>query len=148
MGFEGANESYDLADFLLQATDQSSDLCAHHPDSFNALNSVNTLSDISSFIAHDNALPLTDKWELLIQTTKLPSSWPARNECIAGLNKAVHLEQTSPSDALAEVVRMDEEAAILNRSCAFMTCLGGTIEDQTLPLTTVATSEEHVFFAA
>ena len=148
MGFEGANESYDLADFLLQATDQSSDLCADQPESFKALNSVNTLSGISSFIAHNDALPAMDKWELLLQTTKLPSSLPARNECIEGLHKMVYLKQTSPAAALTEVVRMDEEASILTRSSAFLACFEGTIEDQTLPLNTGTTSEEHVFFAA
>ena len=142
VGYQGANESYDLADFLLQTTD-----CRSEHINFEALHSMDTLSGISSFIAEDTALPAIEKWDLILKTTLLPSSLPARNACIGGLNAMIMLMETTPEAALLEVMKMDEEAAVLNKP-SFLTHFESLLGDKTLSSHTGAASEEQISFAA
>ena len=141
VGFEGANESYDLADFLMQTTDYPSNSSTAAHVTFEALHSVDTLSGISSFIAQDPALPATEKWHLILKTTLLPSSLVTRNVCIHELNHMVLHKQMTPEDALSEVFGMDEEAADLNKP-------GFAAYSDSASSLSGITAEEQISFAA
>ena len=146
MGFERADECNDLADLLLQTATSCSFSDAGNAlrlADFEPLHSIDTLTSISSFIAQNEELPALEKWNLILKTTLLPSSLPARNDFIKRLNRKVLLVLTTPEAALVEVIDTDEEAAFFNRSCA-LTCFE-SLSDKTH---SASTSEEHMSFAA
>ena len=147
VGCEGANGSYDLADFLMQTTDYPSNSNTAAHVTFEALHSVDALSGISSFIAQDTTLPAREKWDLILRTTLLPSSLVARNDCILELNDMVLRKQMTPEDALSEVFSMDEEAADLNKP-GFAAYSGSASNDSTLSSRSGTTAEEQISFAA
>ena len=144
VGLEEVVECNDLADLLLQtATSYSFSNADVKLATFEPLHSIDTLSGISSFITQNEELPALEKWDLILKTTLLPASLPARNDFIECLNKKVLLVLTTPEAALVEVIDTDEEAAFFNRSCT-LTCFE-SLSDKTQ---STNNSEEHMSFAA